>query len=779
MTGPFRLLPFRPRTVIVVLAAIGPMALAACSSRYPNADVERATYVGGATCVSCHAREARLWRGSHHDLAMQVADSLSVRGDFADATFEHAGVTTTFHRRGSAYMVRTDGPDGRLADFEARYTFGVYPLQQYLLELPGGRLQALSIAWDARPASEGGQRWFHLYPRERIVHGDELHWTGPQQNWNFMCSDCHSTNLSRNYDAAARSYRTTWSEIDVSCEACHGPGSGHLAWAKHHPKAKPPHAGDAMGLAVSFRERRAQAWAIDPATGSARPHATGPLHAEAETCAPCHMRRTTVAPDYRPGRGLYDHYLPALLDTTLYFPDGQQREEVYEWGSFLQSRMYHAGVTCSDCHDPHSGRLRAEGNALCAQCHAPAKFDRQEHHGHDPAKAGGRCIACHMPERAYMVIHRRGDHSIRIPRPDLTLALGVPNACQGCHEDRDAQWAVAAMARWHPEPKPGDQRFAFALGGRVGERERDRRLAQVLSDSTQPEIARAAAAGAIADGGGGPDGIGAARAALGDPSAWVRATAVTALARLPLEDQIRLLPPRLDDPARIVRIEAARVLAPVPEGALAEKARRSYASAAEEYVASQRLHADRPEHRTNLGTFLAQRGRYLEAEAEFRAAIDLLPTYVPAWANFADMRRIEGRDADAEALLREGLKRVPAASLHHALGLALVRLHRNAEALPEFAEAVRLDPADASYAYVYAIALHSMGRTGEALRTIENALRRIPGSLDLLTAGSTIARDTGDRALALQWAERLVAADPEDPSARRLLDEVRAPDPAR
>jgi predicted CXXCH cytochrome family protein len=702
---------------------------------------------------------------------MQDADSSTVLGNFESAVFRHGDVTSTFFRRNGAYVVRTDGPDGALADFPVRYTFGVFPLQQYLVALPGGRLQALSIAWDARPAREGGQRWFHLYPRESIAHGDELHWTGPQQNWNFMCADCHSTNLSRNYDAATGAYRTTWSEVDVSCEACHGPGSAHTAWARAH-KGRRAKSGDPMELAVSFRERRTQSWAIDPATGNARPHGK-PLATEIETCAPCHSRRTEVARGYRPGRRLLDHYLPALLDTTLYFPDGQQREEVYEWLSFLESRMYASGVTCSDCHDPHSGRLRAEGNALCAQCHDPAKYDRKEHHGHDAAKPGGRCIACHMPERSYMVIHRRGDHSLRIPRPDLTLSLGVPNACQGCHGDRDARWAVEAMARWHPAPKPGFQRFASALAGSAPGRERDRRLAAVLGDSTQPEVARAAAAGAIAEAEG-PDATAAARRALGDPSAWVRATAITAMARLPLEDQLRVLPPLLDDPARIARIEAARVLAGAPQGSMTDAQRRAFERSAAEYVESQRIHADRPEHRTNLGTFLAQRGRYAEAEAEFRAAIALLPTYVPAWANFADMRRLEGRDRDAEALLREGLRHVPAASLHHALGLTLVRLGRTAEAIPELALAARLDPGDPSFTYVYAIALHSVGRTADALGEIEGALKRGHGSLDLVVAGVTIARDAGDRARALRWAERLVAEDPSDPMARQLIEELRA-----
>lgn len=381
-------------------------------------------------------------------------------------------------------------------------------------------------------------------------------------------------------------------------------------------------------------------------------------------------------------------------------------------------------------------------------------------------------MACHMPERSYMVIHRRGDHSLRIPRPDLTITLGVPNACQSCHGDRDARWAATAIRRWHPEPKPGYQRLASALGGRIHEAERDHRLAQVLGDSTQPEIARAAAVGAIADRGG-PEGVAAARAALRDPSAWVRAGAITVLARLPLEDQMRLLPSYLDDPVRIVRIEAARVLASAPAGAFSDADRRSFEKAAAEYIASQRLHADRPEHCTNLGTFFAQLGRYAEAEDQFQAAIRLLPTYVPAWANYADMRRMQGRDPEAELVLREGLRHVPAASLHHALGLTLVRLHRAPDAVQELALAARLEPANPDFAYVYAIALHSSGETKEALHEIDRALRRTPESPDLLAAGATIARDSGDRVRALRYAERLAAGEPSDPASRQLLEELR------
>ena len=208
-----------------------------------------ATYMGAAACVSCHASESAAWHGSQHAMAMQEANPQSVLGNFNDAEFTHAGVTNRFYRRDDEFYVRTDGPDGKLTDYRIAYTFGVNPLQQYLIEFPDGRLQALPIAWDTRPAAEGGQHWFHLHPDEAITHDDELHWTRPAQNWNFMCADCHSTGLRKNYDPETNRFHTQWAEIDVACEACHGPGSRHLAWAQAKQEGK-PWQGDDKGLTV-------------------------------------------------------------------------------------------------------------------------------------------------------------------------------------------------------------------------------------------------------------------------------------------------------------------------------------------------------------------------------------------------------------------------------------------------------------------------------------------------------------------------------------------------
>src|SRR6185436_800928 len=282
-----------------------------------------------------------------------------------DASFTHYGVTSKFFRKDGRFFVRTDGADGALADFEVKYTFGVHPLQQYLIGFPDGRMQALSIAWDARPREQGGGRWFHLYPDERIDHHDPLHWTRLSQNWNFACAECHSTNLRRNYDAQGDRFATTWSDLSVGCESCHGPGSDHVTWAEK---------GGSKGIAIALDERRGVTWAID-ASHNARRNRPLASHREVETCGVCHARRSPLGDDPGPTGRLTDTHAPSRLTQDIYYADGQQREEVYTYGSFLQSKMYARGVTCSDCHDPHSQRLRATGNAVCAQCHAPAAYD--------------------------------------------------------------------------------------------------------------------------------------------------------------------------------------------------------------------------------------------------------------------------------------------------------------------------------------------------------------------------------------------------------------------
>ena len=362
------------------------LALGACTPK-PTPKPE---YVGRAACAGCHQPEDSLWRGSHHAQAMAVADSATVLGNFENASYTYNGLTSRFFRRDGQYWVNTEGPDGTLVDYPVSYTFGVYPLQQYLIAFPRGRYQALGIAWDTRTKAEGGQRWYHLYPGEKVDHRDVLHWTGMLQNWNFMCAQCHSTNLQKGYSEAADSYATTWSDIDVSCEACHGPGSAHVALAGKREGTTGRWAG-ATGLTVSFRDTTPISWIMDTVTGIAHRSAPRTNRMEVETCGLCHARRGQVWPDSGAGQLLAQTQRVALLDEGLYFADGHQQDEVYEYGSFLQSKMYRAGVSCSDCHDAHQSTPRLTGNAVCATCHLATRFDVEAHTHH--ARRGPRAPA--------------------------------------------------------------------------------------------------------------------------------------------------------------------------------------------------------------------------------------------------------------------------------------------------------------------------------------------------------------------------------------------------
>jgi predicted CXXCH cytochrome family protein len=758
---------------IGALAGIAALALAAWyffAGRQPGESASTAgsetvavaaAYVGSQSCAQCHAAESKAWQASQHAGAMQHATERAVLGNFDDATYNFQGIQSRFFRRDGKYFIRTDGSDGQLADFEVKYTFGLAPLQQYLVELPGGRLQAVSVTWDARPREEGGQRWFRQYPDEKIEHTDELHWTRRSQNWNFMCADCHSTKVSKGYDAASDSFKTTYAEISVGCEACHGPGSAHLEWAGRKGK-------DAgKGLTVQLDERRGVTWGRNAATG--QPARSKPRTTEREiaVCAQCHARRAQIAEGYQPGRPFMDHYLPSLLVPGLYHADGQQQDEVFIWGSWLQSRMHSAGVTCSDCHDPHTQKLRAPGNMVCAQCHDASKYDASTHHRHQQGAAGAQCADCHMPRATYMVVDPRRDHSMRVPRPDESVSLGVPNACNACHTDRDAKWAAGTVRDWLGRDAVGYQTFASVFhAAEGGEPLALAQLAGVAGDAAQPAIVRASALARLA--GSGQFTRDFVQRMSQDASPLVRLATVQLADVMPAEMRAVVLGPLLGDATRAVRIEAARSLAG-GQDRLPQELLPRWQAASQEYIATLQYNADRPESRVALGGFRAALGQADAAHAQFTGAIRLDPEFVPAYVNAADVLRAQGRDQESAETLQQGLQRVPmSATLHHALGLARIRLQQPELALGSLRRAVELDPATARYSYVFAVALHSTGQADESIRRLQQAVKRWPYDRDMLMALTSFQLESGKRQDAQVTARQLVAAYPADPQVRVL-----------
>lgn len=773
-TGYSRRLPWRvilAGILVPVLLVIGGLLLAPDSEAETPPALAGATYVGAGTCASCHAAETALWEGSHHDLAMQHADANTVLGDFDDATFEKDGVTTTFFRRDGDFIVRTDGPDGSLEDFEVLFTFGVTPLQQYLVALPGGRLQALTTAWDTRPAEDGGQRWFHLYPDEVIPAGDELHWTGRLQNWNTMCADCHSTNLVRSYDLATDTFHTTYAEINVACESCHGPGSAHVGWAE---KSAGWEAMPDMGLVVPLDERKGATWILDPATGNSRREPPRASTMEVETCAVCHSRRGPLTASAIPGHPIGDSYRVVNLDQGLYFPDGQIRDEVYEYGSFLQSRMFHEGVTCSDCHEPHSLKLRFEKNGVCLQCHEATKFDAPAHHHHAMGSEGAECASCHMPERTYMVVDPRRDHSFRIPQPLASAAVGAPNACNACHAAETPEWAAGKIAEWHPDPATPFQQFGQALhdGARGAPGARQRLLA-LAADADQPGIARASAIDRL-------DRVTSREAynlligLLADPDPLVRRSAAAAFSTIPAEGRSPLLA-LAEEPVLDVRLEAGRLLAEVPDQALAPEAVVPREQLIAAYRAAQDANPDRPESHHNLGLVEMALGRPREAERDFRNALSVDPLFVPAGVNLADLFQATGRDAEGEPILRGLVERLPdEPNARLALGFWLVRNGQPDAARDELRRAAEkgatLSP---RFAYVYAVSLADGGDRDQAIDVLAGNLENFPYDRDTLLALAIYESQAGDMAAATTHAELLARLEPEDASIRDFLNQLR------
>jgi len=706
-------------------------------SRTAASPVAPATYVTNTVCASCHAEAYAAWTGSHHDLAMQPATAETVQGNFDDATFTHHDVTSRFFRRDGRFVVDTQGADGTMAEFEVKYTFGTMPLQQYLVEQPDGRLHALTTAWDARPRAEGGQRWFDLNVEE-APPGDVLHWTGPAQNWNATCAACHSTALRKGFDIDTGSYETEWSDVNVGCEACHGPGSRHVAWAERGAKASSDD--EDRGLVVDLADDGAR-WVMNRTTGIARrskPLRTG---AELDTCAPCHARRSMLR-EADPGETFLDAYRPALLDPGLYYPDGQILDEVYVWGSFVQSRMYRAGVTCSDCHEPHALTIRGDPARVCHQCHDEARFATTGHHHHAPGTPGSACVDCHMPARTYMGVDARRDHGFHVPRPDLSARLGTPNACNGCHEDRPASWAARTIADWPGTKHAGTPHFADVMVTAArGEPEAIKGLAELSADPDLAGIVRATALTQLRSAPA-PVLAAAVMQARDDADPLVRFAAAGAAAGLPPPDRVTLLAPLLGDPRELVRTEAGRTLAPAPRDGLNDVQRRQLDAALRTYRTHQRTNADQPSAHVNLGLLYAELQQASLAESAYRRAIAVGPWFVPAYVNLADLYRATGRDEESETVLLAALEQArDVAEVHHALGLLRVRQQRLDAALPSLETAATLAPENPRFAYVYGVALHSAGRTEDALDVLRAARAQHPHHAETSQALATFSRD--------------------------------------
>jgi len=705
-------------------------------------------YVGREACKDCHPAEFESWQGSDHDLAMDYATPDTVLGNFSDQKFTHFGVTSRMFRRGDEFFIETEGPDGKLHTYKIKYTFGVRPLQQYMVEFPKGRVQVLSIAWDTER-----KRWFHLYPDERIEPDDWLHWTQAGQRWNDMCADCHSTDVHKNYDLESDTYNTKWFEIDVSCEACHGPASLHVEIARKNSL---------------FWDRRYGTGLVDLSSRNRL--------VELEKCAHCHSRRRLLKEDFLPGEPFYDHYALSLLEQGLYHADGQIIEEVYVYGSFLQSRMYRAGVRCTDCHDPHSLKLHAPGNDLCTRCHLAGRYDTPAHHHHKPGTDGASCVECHMPTRTYMVVDPRRDHGLKVPRPDLTVTIGVPNVCNRCHEDESAEWARDKVIEWYGPRRPDDPHFApvFAAAW-AGEQSALNGLIRITQRPDVGPIVRATAAyllGRYAH----PDSFAALRALLQDSDALVRFSALRAIDSLrevaSPSEMASSIGPLLRDPILLVRAEAARALVPL-RSALDRQLRKLLRPALREYKQTQWLSNDQAAYH-NLGVLYEQLGDTKEALRAYEHALEIDNRFNPTRFNLAMLYYRLGRVKKAEQIYKEILKYEPeSADAYYSLGLLIAEDEsRLAEAAKYLGKAAELAPERARVRYNYGLALQRLGRVAEAERELVAAAKLQPDSTDFLYAVTQLYVQQERWKEARAWADYLIRTEPDNPRWLRLARQI-------
>ncbi len=726
-----------------------------------NSDISR--FVGIEKCAECHRPAFQKWSESHHRHAMAMAKEESVRGDFNDAKFTHFGFTTKFYRRDGKFLVYTRGLEGKPGEFEITHTFGWYPLQQYLIPFDGGRLQCLPIAWDVRQ-----ERWYHLYPDRNIAPDSWLYWTNGAQNWNGMCAECHSTNLRKNFDSEEKTFDTRWSEISVGCEACHGPGGAHVDWAELPPMAR--------AVAPNYKLR------VKTSELTSRELV--------ELCAPCHSRRATLGDYTHDEPDLLDSLLPSLLEPDLYFPDGQIKDEVYVYGSFTQSKMYHRDVRCSDCHDVHSIKTIKSGNNLCIQCHRASEYDTAAHHFHkkkgkkgDPIRspdgavlfavgAGADCVGCHMPGRTYMGIDYRPDHSLRIPRPDLTIALGTPNGCTRCHYDKTAAWADEIITKWYGPGRKTHYGKTLAPPGQTGNNLSESRdeIIRLAGDALYPVIARATALARL-ENIEGTDATQMIRQSLSDEEALIRHTAVSVFPETMSPDIIaKQLGPLLFDPVKGVRIEAARKLAGDPSRRLRNDQKKAYETALAEYEDAMRYAADFAYARFNLGNLYSALGRTENAEEQYLEAISINDAFYPAKVNLAMTYNRQNKKTEALRLLREVYENNPAFSdIAYSIGLLLAEGRQYDSAIRYMKAAAEGMPNNVRARYNLGLLLQLAGNFQAAETAFLKALEISPEDRDALYALADHYFKRGMLNNAEKKITALLVRHPGDTRAKRLL----------
>lgn len=706
-------------------------------------------YTGSESCKECHEEEYADWKNSQHDLAMMKATDESVKGNFDNATFDNQGVHTRFYKEGGKFMIETEGPEGKESNFEITHTFGISPLQQYLVPFPDGSYHCTRQAWDTLKGE-----WFDLYPDIKVSPKEWIHWTKGGLNWNTMCSDCHSTYVRKNYDPVKQTYNTTYSIIDVSCESCHGPGKKHI---------------DLVNSEAYKTDSANRLW-------DQHMYMTKFLKPKemVDQCARCHSLRTQFT-EYYDHQGIYmDHYAPDLLREGVYFADGQILGEVYVYGSFTQSEMYKQNIQCSDCHNIHSLKLKYEGNALCAQCHQPLEYDSPAHHFHEQDTEGSQCIACHMPGRYYMGNDFRRDHSFRVPRPDLSLRFNTPNACNDCHEDKGLQWQADAIVKWYgPKRAP---HFSDALAfGRSRSPESLPGLIKLSRNIGEPPLARATAImymGDFMD----RRALATITGLLNDADPLIRYYSAKILDNLlSPEQKVKVLAPLLHDSVRSVRIAAVGSLAGVPLNTMSEEEQGQYSAAEKEFKTGLFVRADFPGGQMESAHYYEKLGKTGLAEKAYIRALELDDRFNMARMNLANLYYHKKEFGKAENLFKVVIEQEPGfGQAYYSLGLLFAERNRMDEAAGYLRKASDLINYNDRVIYNYGLILQNLGKLKAAEKAFREGIKKYPWSESNLYALSFLLIKQKRIKEAGIYLKSLIEIAPQNQNYKKMFDEVNA-----
>jgi tetratricopeptide (TPR) repeat protein len=713
-----------------------------CTSKeavYNEIVTHSAEFIGDQSCKECHAAEYKDWKSSDHYMAMLPPNDSTVKGDFNNVTFSADGITSRFFKKGKDFYINTEGNDGKNQDFKVIYIFGHYPLQQYLIVFPGGKMQVPRLSWDVNK-----KKWFNQYAGQKIPSHDWLHWTGNAQNWNTMCATCHSTNLRKNYDIKSDTYKTSYSSINVSCESCHGAGKQHVDFINGDYKSG------------------------DKVTGSyLRLHKNSSKTEELNTCAPCHARISEIYSKHIASKEIMDNYIPQIPDTEFYHADGQVDDEDYIYTSFLQSKMYHKGVTCNNCHNPHSGKLKRSGNLTCTSCHTPTKYDAPTHTFHEKGTDGAQCKNCHMPGKMYMGNDYRHDHSFRVPRPDLSVKYGTPNACSNCHKDKSEKLLSAAVSKWYGPTR----KYHFAddlIPGSKLDSQSEKHLTDLIDNKFVPKIIKATAIfylGSIQT----QTSLNTILARLGSSDAQNRYRALRSLASFPTQNWIARAAPLLSDKVRAVRIAAADLFIGIPKEQIPTEYEKPFLSAQKELEQSLRFQTDFSTGNVMLADYYLKLKDYKNAEKFYLRGLKKDNNMNYALLNLSATYNSQSKNMQAVQALELALKND---SKNERVYYNLALLHNEMNNIPEtekaFAKAVELKSQNTRVYYNYGLFLNQNKNFKKAESILLKGIQINPSDSELLYALTFVYIQTNNRAKATKTALKLKQLDPNNANYQEL-----------